>query len=56
MAKGEVFDLVFIAKVDERNRITIPNEIADVVKTRKGDKVTLVLKEVYRGDINIESH
>ncbi len=39
----------FIAGLDDRNRVTIPKEVIELLKPLgKGDKITLQIKEVFR--------
>ena len=38
----------FIAEVQDLNRITIPKEIADLFKIKKGLKIKLIVERVYR--------
>jgi AbrB family looped-hinge helix DNA binding protein len=48
MPKEETYNLPFTVEVDERNRTYIPKPIADLIKLKGGDKITLLLTSLYR--------
>lgn len=48
MSKEETYNLPFTVEVDERNRTYIPKPIADLIKLKGGDKITLLLTSLYR--------
>ena len=48
MVEKEKVYYEFTGSVDDRNRVVIPNAIAHLIKIKKGDKVTVVIKEIAR--------
>lgn len=46
--KEDVGPYIFIANIDDRNRITIPAEIVELIRVKKGDKVSLKLFRTHR--------
>jgi bifunctional DNA-binding transcriptional regulator/antitoxin component of YhaV-PrlF toxin-antitoxin module len=47
IVRTENFNLEFTVDLDERNRVTIPKEIMDIVLAKPHDKVTLILKKAH---------
>lgn len=52
MPKEETYNIPFTVEVDERNRTYIPKPIADLIKLKGGDKVTLLLTALYRKEVS----
>lgn len=44
----EDYDLTVIGSVDDRNRLQIPKDIAEVLNIKKGDKITVRIVSTYR--------
>ncbi len=40
--------LTFTAQIDDRNRITVPKSVVDVLLISKGDKLTLTVNLAFR--------
>jgi len=51
MKPAETWNLFFSAKVDERNRIQIPKDIADTAKLIDGDLLSVVITQIHRKEV-----
>jgi bifunctional DNA-binding transcriptional regulator/antitoxin component of YhaV-PrlF toxin-antitoxin module len=51
VTKHDTLNISFTTTLDERGRVTIPKVVRDLAKTKKDDKVTLVLTEVRREEV-----
>jgi bifunctional DNA-binding transcriptional regulator/antitoxin component of YhaV-PrlF toxin-antitoxin module len=47
IVQTEHYNFEFTLSLDDRNRVTIPIEIIQLIGTKKGDKITLVLKKAH---------
>lgn len=47
IVRTEHYNFEFTLSLDDRNRVTIPVEIIQLIGTKKGDKITLTLKEAH---------
>jgi AbrB family looped-hinge helix DNA binding protein len=48
MAKSIIWNIPFTVKVDERNRVQIPKDVAETAELKEGDSLSLVLTQVHR--------
>jgi|WetSurMetagenome_2_1015567.scaffolds.fasta_scaffold882899_1 hypothetical protein len=51
VGKTESVCLVFTVKVDDRNRIQIPKDVATTARLSDGDTVSLVLSQVIHKEV-----
>jgi bifunctional DNA-binding transcriptional regulator/antitoxin component of YhaV-PrlF toxin-antitoxin module len=53
MAKTITWNIPFTVKVDERNRVQIPKDVAETAELQEDDSVTLVLTQLHRKEESI---
>ena len=51
VAKEEIWNLTFTAKVGSQNRIVIAPNIVEVAELKEGDIVSLTLTQVHRKEV-----
>ena len=52
MKPSETWNLYFTVKVDERNRIQIPKDVAERAELKDGDLASFVLTQIVRKEEN----